>query len=71
VGATDKYDLASGEPLAPFGLNDPDQKPRYPQHTAEIMAGRRALSARESEMPASLASVVVGAQTAREIRWLR
>jgi hypothetical protein len=71
VGATDKYDLASGEPLNPAGLADPDREPLYPQERAEIMAGRRALSAQESEMPHSLAGVVVGADTAREIRWSR
>lgn len=71
VGASDKYDLASGEPLNPGGLADPSREPLYPQERAEIMAGRRALSAQESEMPHSLAVVVVGPDTAREIRWAR
>ena len=69
VGASDKYDLATGEPLFPSGYGERDQVPRYPQQRAEIMAGRRALSVRESEMPGSLQEVVVGPETAREIRW--
>jgi hypothetical protein len=71
LGATDKYDPASGAPLYPSGYADPDRQPRYPQAEAEIMAGRRALSAQQFEMPPSLASVVVGPETAREIRWTR
>jgi hypothetical protein len=71
LGATDKYDPASGAPLYPSGYADPDSEPRYPQAEAEIMAGRRALSAQRFDMPQSLASVVVGPETAREIRWTR
>ncbi len=69
LGATDKYDFATGAPLFPSGFADPDQEPRFPQQRAEIMAGRRALSPRDFEMPASLRDVVVGAVTADEIRW--
>jgi hypothetical protein len=71
VGATDKYQLDSGEPLYPEGFADPDRSPRYPQDKAEIMAGRRALSATENEMPDDLREVVVGPATAREIGWTR
>ena len=69
VGASDKYDLATGAPLFPSGYGNRERIPRYPQERAEIMAGRRALSAREFEMPRSLREVVVGPETAREIRW--
>ena len=69
VGATDKYDPGTGAPLFPSGYGDRDQEPRYPQQRAEIMAGRQALSAYQSEMPRSLAAVVVGPETAQEIRW--
>ena len=69
LGATDKYDLGTGAPLNPIGLGDPDRSPLYPQPRAEIMAGRRALSAQDFEMPASLREVVVGPATAAEIRW--
>jgi len=71
VGASDKYDLGSGAPLFPTGYADRDQQPLYPQEQAEIMAGRRALSASRSDMPRTLAGVVVGPETALEIRWLR
>ena len=71
VGASDKYDLATGEPLNPIGYGDPAQQPLYPQAEAEIMAVRRALSPQESEMPRTLRSEVVGPATALEIRWTR
>jgi len=71
LGATDKYDRASGAPLFPSGFGDPDQQPLYPQSKAEIMAGRRAISPQESAMPAALNTVVVGPATAAEIRWTR
>jgi hypothetical protein len=71
LGASDKYDFATDQPLNPIGLADPQQQPLYPQQQAEIMAGRRALSPQEAEMPASLREVVVGPATALEIRWTR
>lgn len=71
VGATDKYSFDTELPLYPSGYGDPEQKPLYPQATAEIMAGRRALSDKEAEMPRSLKSVVIGPATALEIRWTR
>jgi hypothetical protein len=70
LGATDKYDLGTGAPIYPSGFADPDREPRYPQPQAEIMAGRRALSTSNSEMPSSLRDVVVGTVTAGEIRWI-
>lgn len=69
LGATDKYDPGTLLPSYPEGYAEPDRQPRYPQPLAEIMAGRRAISARAAEMPASLAEVVVGPKTAREIAW--
>jgi hypothetical protein len=69
LGASDKYDLGSGAPLYPGGFADPDRQPLFPQTRAEIMAGRRALSGREFEMPTSLRDVIVGPATALEIRW--
>jgi hypothetical protein len=69
LGATDKYDFNSGAPLYPQGFAEPDREPRYPQTSAEIMAGRRALSATDFDMPSSLRNVVVGPDTASEIRW--
>jgi len=71
LGATDKYDPSNGAPLFPTGFAEPDRKPLYPQEKAEIMAGRRALSAEDFQMPATLSAVVVGPATAAEIRWTR
>lgn len=69
LGATDKYDRDTGAPLYPDGFADPEAQPLYPQTQAEIMAGRRALSPTDQEMPRSLREVVVGPATAAEIRW--
>lgn len=71
LGASDKYDLNSMAPLFPLGYAEPDRYPRFPQPFAEIMAGRRAVSPIEFEMPRSLDEVVVGKATALEIRWIR
>ena len=70
LGATDKYDMSSGQPLAPDGLAAPQQNPLYPQQRAEIMAGRIATSAYGWRRPATLQSCVIGAVTAAEIGWL-
>ena len=69
LGASDEYDPATGAPLSPAGLGDPQQTPLFPQATAEIMAGRRALSPQTFEMPTTLRDVVVGPITAGEIGW--
>jgi hypothetical protein len=67
--ATDKYDLATNQPLHPDGFADPDQEPLYPQSEAELMAGRIAISPREAQQPMSLHQVLIGPLTAREIGW--
>jgi hypothetical protein len=69
LGATDKYDPETGAPSFPNGFADPDRRPLYPQTRAEIMAGRRAVSALDFEMPQNLRDVVVGPATADEIKW--
>jgi hypothetical protein len=71
LGATDKYEPGSGTPLFPSGFAEPGRKPLYPQEKAEIMAGRRAVSAQDAQMPEGLSAVVVGPATAAEIRWTR
>jgi hypothetical protein len=71
LGATDKYDLATGQPLVPDGLGEPDRSPRYPQVLGEIMSGRVAVSANDAAMPDDLDTMVVGAVTAGEIGWGR
>ncbi len=69
LGATDKYDPATGMPRFPEGYADPEARPRYPQEAAEIMGGRIPLSAGTADIPASLDQVVVGLATATEIGW--
>lgn len=68
LGATDKYELATGLPLPPDGLAEPERQPLYPQRRAEIMGGRIALAADDAVVPKSLSYVVIGPLTAREIR---
>ena len=70
VGATDKYDPASDEPVFPAGFAEPAREPRFPQRYAEIMAGRRPLAPGVQEMPESLAGCVIGEATAAEIGWV-
>jgi hypothetical protein len=68
LGATDKYNPATGQPDVPAGIAEPDRKPRFPQKFAEIMGGRIAVSDSDAMVPKSLEYVVIGTQTAREIR---
>ena len=68
LGATDKYDLSTGIPLAPHGLAEPGRSPLYPQTKAEIMGGRIAVAADEVMEPRNLRHVVIGPLTASEIR---
>jgi len=69
LGASDRYDFQSGQPIAPAGLANPAQSPLYPQTRAEIMSGRIATSASHWRYPASLKFCVIGAETAGEIGW--
>ena len=71
LGATDKYDLRTDQPIYPQGYAEPELQPRLPQHLAEIMAGRIPLTPTHAEIPDSLAEVVVGPETAREIGWIK
>lgn len=67
LGATDKYDFATGQPLFPDGIADVARNPLYPQSKAEIMAGRIALGSDTIDNPGSLSQVVIGTKTAMEI----
>lgn len=69
LGATDKYDLRSNQPMHPDGFAEPDREPLYPQSFAELMGGRVPVSRAESTTPESLQQVIVGAKTASEIGW--
>jgi hypothetical protein len=69
LGASDKYNPVTDAPRFPDGYGDPQQIPMYPQLTAEVMAGRRMLSATHWEQAQSLDETVIGPSTALEIRW--
>lgn len=71
LGATDKYDLSSNQPLYPLGYADPDQQPRYPQKRAELMAGRIPITAQRAEQPDHLRQTIIGEATAIEIGLLK
>ena len=69
LGATDKYDLITNQPLHPDGYAIPDQQPLLPQRYAEIMGGRIPISQTEAIIPESLNDVLIGSLTAKEINW--
>ena len=71
LGATDKYNLKTDQPLYPDGFAEPDLDARYPQSFAEIMGGKIPLSETKSETPDTLNKVIVGIQTAKEIKWIQ
>jgi hypothetical protein len=71
VGATDKYEMKTLQPIYPIGYAEPDKKPLLPQDFAEIMAGRIPKSKTKAEQPINLGYVVIGEFTAREIRWIQ
>jgi len=68
LGATDKYDPATGQPTAPDGLAEPAREPLYPQRYAELMGGRIAQAPDDAVIPQSLKYVLIGPVTASEIR---
>ena len=70
LGATDKYDPATGLPAFPNGYAEPEREPLHPQRFAEIMGGRVPVSGAEAMIPQSLRDAVIGKATAREIRLL-
>lgn len=71
LGASDKYDPFSNQPVYPEGYAIPKQVPLLPQHYAEIMAGRTPLTQSTAEIPDSLEETLIGEKTAREINWLQ
>jgi hypothetical protein len=71
LGASDKYNLQTLQPIYPEGYADPAQKPLLPQKFAEIMGRAIPLSSSASDMPGSLSYTVIGPQTAREIKWAK
>jgi hypothetical protein len=70
VGAIDKYDPRTNQPLYPIGYANPEQSPLHPQKKAEIMAGRIAIAQYKAKQPEKLKQVILGEATAIEINWL-
>lgn len=71
LGATDKYNLQTLQPIYPEGYAAPARKPLLPQKYAEIMGRAIPLSGSESRIPESVAFTVIGPQTAKEIKWIK
>lgn len=69
LGATDKYDRATSQPLFPIGYADPYAQPPLPQTLAEIMAGRIPVSSARAVIPDGLDQAMIGYATAAEIGW--
>lgn len=70
-GATDKYDLVTGQPIFPLGYANPEQQPRYPQERAEIMGGYVPFSETKSRTPEDLEETMMSRLTAQEIGWVK
>ncbi|WP_373975367.1 hypothetical protein NT239_01100 [Chitinibacter sp. SCUT-21] len=70
-GADDLYDARTNLPIFPQGYAEAEREPRYPQQFAEIMAGRIPISETEAQIPKSLSSVLIGAETAKSIGWIK
>ncbi|QQN39812.1 hypothetical protein [Acinetobacter sp. CS-2] len=68
-GASDKYDLSTGQPAYPIGYAYPNQQPLFPQAKAELMAGHIPLSQQKSRMPDSLKQTLINEITAIELGW--
>lgn len=69
LGASDKYDRRTEQPLWPDGYAEPELQPRFPQRRAEVMGGRIPLAPAKAEIPLGLEDAVVGPLTAQEIGW--
>lgn len=70
-GASDKYNLATGEPLFPDGYFKPEQRPTLPQRYAELMGRSIPISQTEFKVAERLSQTRIGELTAREIGWLK
>ncbi len=71
LGASDKYNLRTNQPLFPEGYAEPNRKPTLPQRKAEIMGGRIPITKTKAKAPTSLGRTVIGARTAQEIGWVK
>lgn len=69
LGAQDRYDANTLEPLWPDGYADPVQVPLFPQTRAEVMGGRMQIVPGWSVLPPGLEHARIGPITATEIGW--
>ena len=69
LGASDKYDAVTGQPIHPEGYAEPMREPLHPQRRAELMGARIPLAPGQSRMPRSLDETTIGRGTAVEIGW--
>jgi hypothetical protein len=70
LGALDRYDPETAEPIWPDGFADPVQVPLYPQSRAEVMGGRIPIVPGVAVLPSDLSFAHIGPKTASEIGWL-
>lgn len=70
LGATDKYDAATGKTILPSGLAEPDLVPQIPQRFIEMMA-RTKPTTKGEEAVVRIDELAVGPLTAKEIGWSR
>jgi hypothetical protein len=70
LGAIDKYEPATNQPLYPIGYAEPEREPLLPQRYAELMGGRIPITPDRADIPPSLNLVRVGPLTAAEIGWV-
>lgn len=70
-GASDKYNLSTGQPIYPHGYATPEQRPLYPQAKAEIMAVSIPSSPQSKKMAQSLKATVIQMRTAQELGWIK
>jgi len=69
-GASDKYDLRTGQPIFPQGYFSPEQRPTFPQQYAEIMGRSLPISKSRHVVAPRLSKTRIGQLTAQEIGWL-
>ena len=69
LGASDKYDLGSGQPIFPAGYANTSKRPLHPQSRAEIMARSIALGPASHRVAVYLRETMIGAETAAEVGW--
>lgn len=71
LGALDRYDPMTAEPVWPDGYADPFKEPLFPQYRAEIMGGRIQVIPGYAVLPPSLSFTTMSQLTAKEIGWIK